>query len=312
MPEHKTLGRVDWMPRMKVWRVIWYKGAADIPAGDYPTKEEAEDALRELVARGNPIPVTPEVTKNLPEIRARLDYSKTVPPEIQSRVEKLLFSLPPELKPNIKRIIVTDKMIVKFGEPGKGYSAQWVDSERIMRLNHRFTDADFYHEVAHALNPDKSEKEVEQFGRLLEERIKTLPKASGNPGFTVKEARSIGEKLGIDFKGYDVDQFRQGINVELEHCNVTNCDPILTGKIAQAHLNELPDYYTRLSKMEGVGSMKTETERKSFHERIFGSGSTPPLERLKRGQTVNNLIPMSPELGPPLPRGLSLRWPWKK
>jgi len=237
MTEPRTLGRVDFMPRKKVWRVIWYKGAADIPAGDYPTKEEAEDALRELVARGT---VTPEVTRNLPEIIARLDYSKTVPPEIQSRVKKLLFSLPPELEPNIKRIIVTDKMIVKFGEPGKGYSAQWVDSERIMRLNHRFTDGDFYHEVAHALNPDKSEKEVEQLGRLLEERIKTLPKASGNPGFT------------------------------------------------------------------------TEAERKSLHERIFGKGSTPPLERLGKGETLNNLLPMTPEEGPPLPKGLGLRWPWKK
>ena len=309
MTEPRTLGRVDFMPRKKVWRVIWYKGAADIPAGDYPTKEEAEDALRELVARGT---VTPEVTRNLPEIIARLDYSKTVPPEIQSRVEKLLFSLPPELEPNIKRIIVTDKMIVKFGEPGKGYSAQWVDSERIMRLNHRFTDGDFYHEVAHALNPDKSEKEVEQLGRLLEERIKAIPKASGNPGFTAKDAKSIGEELGIDFKGYDVEQFRQGLDVELEHCNVTNCDPLLTGKIAQAHLNELPDYYTRLAKIEEVSRMKTETERKSLHERIFGKGSTPPLERLGRGETLNNLLPMSPDIGPPLPRGLRLKWPWKK
>ena len=133
----------------------------------------------------------------------------------------------------------------------------------------------------------------------------------GNPGFTTKEAKSIGEKLGIDFKRYDVEQFRQGLNVELEHCNVTNCDPILTGKIAQAHLNELADYYTRLAKME-ANSMKTETERKSFHERVFGKGSTPPLERLGRGQVANNLIPMSPTIGPPLPRGFQLKWPWKK
>jgi len=41
-------------------------------------------------------------------------------------------------------------------------------------------------------------------------------------GFTAKEARSIGEKLGIDFKRYDVEQFRQGMNVELEHCNVNH------------------------------------------------------------------------------------------
>lgn len=57
---------------------------------------------------------------------------------------------------------------------------------------------------------------------------------------------------------------------------------------------------------------RTETERKSFHERIFGKGSTPPLERLGRGQVVNDLMPMPPEEGPPLPRGLGVRWPWRK
>lgn len=57
---------------------------------------------------------------------------------------------------------------------------------------------------------------------------------------------------------------------------------------------------------------RTETERRSAHERIFGKGSTPPTERLGRGQTANNLMPMPPEQGPPLPRGLKLRWPWVK
>jgi hypothetical protein len=56
----------------------------------------------------------------------------------------------------------------------------------------------------------------------------------------------------------------------------------------------------------------TEAERKSLHERIFGKGSTPPLERLGKGETLNNLLPMSPTDGPPLPRVLALRWPWKK
>jgi hypothetical protein len=47
-----------------------------------------------------------------------------------------------------------------------------------------------------------------------------------------------------------------GLDVELEHgtvnsvTNVTNNDPILTGKIALAHLNEYADYYTRLNRME--------------------------------------------------------------
>ena len=74
--------------------------------------------------------------------------------------------------------------------------------------------------------------------------------------FTAKEAKIIGEKLGIDWKEYDVDQFRMGLDVELEHgtvspaTNVTNDDPILTAKIALAHLNEFPDYYTRLEVLE--------------------------------------------------------------
>jgi DNA-directed RNA polymerase alpha subunit len=74
--------------------------------------------------------------------------------------------------------------------------------------------------------------------------------------FTTEEAKRIGETLGVDWSKFDVEQFRIGMNVELEHgkinpaTNVTNDDPILTGKIALAHLNEFPDYYTRLSKME--------------------------------------------------------------
>ncbi len=74
--------------------------------------------------------------------------------------------------------------------------------------------------------------------------------------FTTEEARQIGEKLAIDWSEFDVEQFRMGLDVELEHglvdphTNVTNDDPIMTGKIALAHLNEFSDYYTRLAKME--------------------------------------------------------------
>ena len=74
--------------------------------------------------------------------------------------------------------------------------------------------------------------------------------------FSKKEAQEIGNKLGIDWSKVDLDEFVMGLAVELEHgsrdprTNVTNDDPLLTGKIAWAHLNELPDYYTRLKKME--------------------------------------------------------------
>jgi len=79
---------------------------------------------------------------------------------------------------------------------------------------------------------------------------------SNKKNFTAEEAKRIGEMLGIDWTKFDVEQFRKGMDVELEHgtvnpnTNVTNDDPLITGKIALAHLNEFPDYYTRLDKME--------------------------------------------------------------
>ncbi|MCJ7752250.1 MAG: hypothetical protein MUQ65_14380 [Armatimonadetes bacterium] len=77
--------------------------------------------------------------------------------------------------------------------------------------------------------------------------------------FAAEEAKKIGEQLGIDWSKFDVEEFRSGMDVELEHglieahTNVTNDDPLTTGKIALAHLNEFPDYYTRLKKMEQEG-----------------------------------------------------------
>jgi hypothetical protein len=74
--------------------------------------------------------------------------------------------------------------------------------------------------------------------------------------FTSEQAREIGNKLNIDWSRFDVEQFRMGLDVELEHgvvdpsTNVTGNDPTITGKIALAHLNEFADYYTRLEKME--------------------------------------------------------------
>lgn len=74
--------------------------------------------------------------------------------------------------------------------------------------------------------------------------------------FSLEEAKEIGEKLEIKWDKFDVAQFRIGMNVELEHglhdsgTNVTNDNALITGKIALAHLNEFPDYYIRLEKME--------------------------------------------------------------
>lgn len=76
--------------------------------------------------------------------------------------------------------------------------------------------------------------------------------------FSLDDAKVIGQKIGIDWSKskFDVNQFLIGINVELEHgmkdpdTNVTGDDPMMTGKIARAHLNEFPDYYDRLEKLE--------------------------------------------------------------
>jgi hypothetical protein len=76
--------------------------------------------------------------------------------------------------------------------------------------------------------------------------------------FTEEQAREIGQQIGIDWSSapFDVEQFRMGMDVELEHgshdpsTDVTGDDALTTGKIALAHLNEFPDYYTRLARME--------------------------------------------------------------
>jgi hypothetical protein len=83
--------------------------------------------------------------------------------------------------------------------------------------------------------------------------------------FSVEQAKSVGSQIGIDWEHapFDVEQFRAGMDIELEHgardlaTDVTGNDPILTGKIALAHLSEFPDYYTRLEAME--------EEAKRFH-----------------------------------------------
>jgi hypothetical protein len=89
----------------------------------------------------------------------------------------------------------------------------------------------------------------------------SIPQSGVNPmaakvKFSTEEAKEIGDVLGITWQHFDVEQFRMGMEVELEHglhdpeTNVTGNDPLLTGKIAWAHLKEFPDYYTRLKQME--------------------------------------------------------------
>ena len=99
------------------------------------------------------------------------------------------------------------------------------------------------------------------------EYVSGPPRAREKKQFSPNEAVQIGNALGIPWDKFDVKQFTMGLNVELEHgrrdpeTDVTHDDPILTGKIALAHLNEIPDYYTRLAAMENEGERMASAHR---------------------------------------------------
>jgi hypothetical protein len=71
-----------------------------------------------------------------------------------------------------------------------------------------------------------------------------------------EEAKRVGDVLGVDWNMFPVEQFRLGLCVEQEHgtadarTDITNDDPLLIGRIVWAHLKRIPDYYTRLLKLE--------------------------------------------------------------
>jgi hypothetical protein len=73
---------------------------------------------------------------------------------------------------------------------------------------------------------------------------------------TAEQAREVGDQIGVDWERFDLEQFRAGMDVEYEHgsrdpqTDVTGDDPVVTGKIALAHMKEFPDYYDRLQRME--------------------------------------------------------------
>ena len=78
---------------------------------------------------------------------------------------------------------------------------------------------------------------------------------------TLDEARVIQQAVGAETTRISTEQFRQGLEVELEHgvtfpdANVTNNHPLLTGKIVLAHLKEMLDYYERLNVAEVEGDL---------------------------------------------------------
>ena len=87
---------------------------------------------------------------------------------------------------------------------------------------------------------------------------------------TPEEARNVGDAIGVNWERFDLEQFRAGMDVEYEHgshdpqTDVTGDDPIITAKIALAHMKEFPDYYERLERME-------EEAKRDWAERQTGS-----------------------------------------
>lgn len=101
-------------------------------------------------------------------------------------------------------------------------------------------------------------EEVKRVCRLLNIRdwsALTLPEV------LPEEARIILDEVNVEGMNIDIEEFRIGLEVELEHglryadANVTNNHPVLTGKIVLAHLKEMLDYYERLEVAELEGDL---------------------------------------------------------
>lgn len=100
--------------------------------------------------------------------------------------------------------------------------------------------------------------------------VEIIKWVQSNPKASHEDAIAFAQELGIDIKeldhhifmiladiltegkskGKDIDpdpeQLKMGIGVEMEHTT----EPLISRKIAMDHLAEIPDYYTRLDKME--------------------------------------------------------------
>lgn len=85
--------------------------------------------------------------------------------------------------------------------------------------------------------------------------------ARAGTAVTEREAQVILERIRPADMNIDVEEFRKGLEVELEHgtmfdeANVTSNHPILTGKIVIAHFKEMLDYYLRLEVAELEGDI---------------------------------------------------------
>lgn len=94
------------------------------------------------------------------------------------------------------------------------------------------------------------------------------------PDLTLARAKEVGDEIGVDFSEIDLGEFRQGIKEEMEHgseygsaTKVHEDDYVISGRIALAHLIEVPDYYQRLEDLEDKG------------EEVWGEGATEKHRR---------------------------------
>lgn len=101
-------------------------------------------------------------------------------------------------------------------------------------------------------------EEVKRVCKELKIRDWTELKA---PDVSAEEAEIILAELNLEGMPVELEEFRKGLEVELEHglmfknANVTNNHPILTAKIVLAHFQEMLDYYMRLEVAELEGDI---------------------------------------------------------
>ncbi len=104
----------------------------------------------------------------------------------------------------------------------------------------------------------KFEEITDKYLNLIEQELTS--KEPIKTSFTEEEAKKVGDEIGVDWSKHDIKNFTAGMNIELEHgpknpkTNITNGCPIMTGKVALVHMEEVPgtgkgdDYYTLLKK----------------------------------------------------------------
>jgi len=112
---------------------------------------------------------------------------------------------------------------------------------------------------------------------------------------TVERARQIAKDIGLNFEKekFPAAQFAAGIDVEREHgselgkeVDVGGDSDSVAARIAWAHLKELPDYYTRLHKMEQEGERALEKKSAKpatsfIRQKLREGGNTMRVDKIK-------------------------------